>query len=145
MNVERNLGRDDELARTDALDVRRSFIVQAPAGSGKTELLIQRYLCLLATVDNPEEVLAITFTRKAAAEMRLRVVLALQRAARGDLPDAAHEKITAHAAAAVLARDHEAAWGLIENPRRMRIQTLESGSCAATVAVETSDRTPCIR
>ena len=126
MSVERNLGRDDEQARKDALDVRRSFIVQAPAGSGKTELLIQRYLCLLATVENPEEVLAITFTRKAAAEMRLRVVLALQRAARGDLPDAAHERITAAAATAVLARDDEAAWELIDNPRRMRIQTLDS-------------------
>ena len=126
MNVNRDLGLDDAQARTDALDVSRSFIVQAPAGSGKTELLIQRYLYLLATVENPEEVLAITFTRKAAAEMRLRVVLALQRAARGESPDAAHEKITVHAAAAVLARDHEATWELIENPRRMRIQTLDS-------------------
>lgn len=126
MNGERELGKDDEQARTDALDVMRSFIVQAPAGSGKTELLIQRYLCLLATVENPEEVLAITFTRKAAAEMRLRVILALQRAARGESPDAAHEKITAHAATAVLARDHEAGWELIDNPRRMRIQTLDS-------------------
>ncbi len=126
MNVERDLEQDDERARTDALDVSRSFIVQAPAGSGKTELLIQRYLCLLATVENPEEVLAITFTRKAAAEMRLRVVLALQRAASGESPDAAHEKITLHAARGVLARDHEAAWDLIDNPRRMRIQTLDS-------------------
>ena len=126
MNVERNLALDDDQARKDALDVARSFIVQAPAGSGKTELLIQRYLCLLATVDNPEEVLAITFTRKAAAEMRLRVVLALQRAARGEAPDAAHEKITARAAKAVLVRDHEAGWDLIDNPRRMRVQTLDS-------------------
>jgi ATP-dependent exoDNAse (exonuclease V) beta subunit len=117
---------DDEKAREQALDVTRSFIVQAPAGSGKTELLIQRYLRLLAVVDNPEEVLAITFTRKAAAEMQSRVLAALQLVASGDIPEQPHLRHTADLANIVLQRDAERDWRLIENPRRMRIQTLDS-------------------
>jgi ATP-dependent helicase/nuclease subunit A len=64
----------DATARERALDITRSFIVQAPAGSGKTDLLVKRYIKLLGVVEKPEEILAITFTIKAASEMKKRVL-----------------------------------------------------------------------
>ncbi len=115
----------DQQARERALDPAHSFIVQAPAGSGKTELLTQRILRLLATVDHPEEVIAITFTRKAAAEMRDRVIDAL-RAAAADEPEAAHKRIAWRLARAVAQRDRESGWHLVHTPNRLRIQTIDS-------------------
>src|SRR5438270_1068132 len=64
----------DQESRDRALDPARSFIVQAPAGSGKTDLLVKRYIKLLGVVDKPEEILAITFSIRAAAEMKSRVL-----------------------------------------------------------------------
>ncbi len=128
----------DRNARVSALDVTRSFIVQAPAGSGKTELLIQRYLKLLAIVNNPEEVVAITFTRKAATEMRLRVLDALNNAEDGAEPTRGHERLTRETALAVIKRDRELGWKLTEYPRRMRIQTLDALSAGITRALPLS-------
>ena len=123
---------DDRQARLDALDIRRSFIVQAPAGSGKTELLIQRYLHLLASVNEPEEIVAITFTRKAAQEMRQRIVTALHGALHGDQAIELHKKVTLRAARKVLQRDADSGWQLLQLPRRMRIQTLDAFNARIT-------------
>jgi len=126
----------DREARSQALDVTRSFIVQAPAGSGKTELLIQRLLAVLAAADEPGEVLAITFTNKAAGEMRERLHSALL-AARDD-PDGVAitrevERQRHRLALAVLARDHERGWKLLGRPEALLIDTFDA-FCARIAA-----------
>lgn len=68
----------DTRARKTALDITNSYIIQAPAGSGKTELLIQRYLKLLTSVQHPKLICAVTFTKKACGELRTRIQQALQ-------------------------------------------------------------------
>jgi ATP-dependent helicase/nuclease subunit A len=125
----------DADARAQALDPSRSFIVQAPAGSGKTELLIQRFLVLLAVVERPEEVLAITFTRKAAGEMKRRVLDALARSRRVDAgaepaPEGPNERMTLDLARRALARNAAQGWRIEENTARLRIQTID-GLCAS--------------
>jgi len=70
----------DTAARERAVTHPGSVLVQAPAGSGKTTLLVQRFLRVLATVDAPESILALTFTRRAALEMRERISRALETA-----------------------------------------------------------------
>lgn len=117
----------DKIVRQEALDPTRSFIVQAPAGSGKTELLTQRFLQLLCyTRKAPEEVIAITFTRKAAGEMRERIVSALTMAERDKAPDEPHRKATWTLAKNVLKRDKELGWNLQSNPNRLRIFTIDA-------------------
>ena len=116
----------DSARRDRALDPSRSFIVQAPAGSGKTELLIQRYLALLGGVNRPEEIAAITFTIKAAAEMRLRVLAALAAARNEPRPEAAHQARTWDLARAALDRNDALGWKLEESADRLRVQTIDA-------------------
>lgn len=115
----------DSPARDAALDTTRSLIVQAPAGSGKTELLIRRMLRLLAQVSRPEEILAITFTRKAAAEMQARILAAL-RGAQDEPPTEPHRQQNWHLARQALAQDQRCGWRLLENPNRLTICTIDS-------------------
>src|SRR5688572_22945447 len=70
----------DAEARSYATDPRRNVVLEASAGTGKTSVLVARYLNLLSLDVDPSNILAITFTRKAAAEMRERIVTALRRA-----------------------------------------------------------------
>lgn len=116
----------DYAARERALDCTASFAVSAPAGSGKTELLIQRTLKLLSKATSPENVLAITFTRKAAAEMRERLVEALAEARANTNIESSHQQHTRDLANAALARDTEQGWELIENPGRLQIHTIDA-------------------
>jgi ATP-dependent exoDNAse (exonuclease V) beta subunit len=119
------LPRDRE-ARIEALDISRSFAVAAPAGSGKTGLLTQRILCLLAVVDTPEHILCMTFTRKAAGEMRHRLVNALIRAEDDTPPTDDYEHSTWLLARDVLANDKAKNWQLIAAPNRLNILTIDS-------------------
>ena len=136
----------DAEARASALDIRRSFIVEAPAGSGKTGLLIQRFLKLLAddSVEQPEQLLAITFTLKATAEMRDRVLAHLSAAAQSQAePEVVFQLVASAAphlgpvtndfqsetralAQAVLARDRLLGWDLLDQPHRLNLRTIDS-------------------
>ena len=123
---------NDLKQRRRALNPAESFIVQAPAGSGKTELLIQRYLQMLSLVNAPEEIVAITFTRKAAAEMRGRIINALEQVAYEQPAADAAAEITHSLAAQVIAQDAKQEWQLLDNPGRLRIQTIDSLTASLT-------------
>ena len=123
----------DLQARTTALDPSRSFIVQAPAGSGKTGLLVYRLLTLLATVDQPQQVLAITFTRKATAEMRERLLELMHAAEAGISSDDAFEQQGINLAKKVLQRDAEKKWNLLNTPHQLQLLTIDA-FCAKLTA-----------
>lgn len=116
----------DASNRLAALDARTSFIVEAPAGAGKTELLTQRYLKLLGTVESPEEIIALTFTNKAAAEMRNRILQSLEAAEQNKAVDAPHKQQTRTLALAALKQSQQHNWQLLTQPSRLRILTIDA-------------------
>ncbi len=119
----------DHEARTAALDIAGSFAVSAPAGSGKTGLLTLRVLKLLAHCEKPEEILCITFTRKAANEMRERIFHALELAEQSDnLPDDPHQQQLIAVGKAALENNKKQGWKLQQLPYRLQIQTID-GFC----------------
>jgi ATP-dependent helicase/nuclease subunit A len=85
--VESRIDARDRAGRERAVDPRFNVALEASAGTGKTRILVNRYVNLLKAGVDPGEILALTFTRKAAAEMRERIVATLRdAAARGEFP-----------------------------------------------------------
>lgn len=117
----------DQSQRDKALRVNRSILVQAPAGSGKTDLLTRRFLRLLGEVDDPGEIVAITFTKAAAAEMRNRILAELDKAEAADAPtDSADEFSMEVLAYRALLRSRALGWQLQDLPANLRISTIDS-------------------
>ena len=115
----------DAGARERAVNSMKSVLVQAPAGSGKTTLLAQRYLRLMGAVDSPERILALTFTRRAAQEMRHRVLAALRAAALDRCPQD-FNLLTWTLARAAKQRMDELGCDVQSQPARLRIETIDA-------------------
>ena len=115
----------DQPERERALDAGRSILVRAPAGSGKTNLLTRRFLRLLGEVDDPGEIVAITFTKAAAAEMRHRILAELENATAA--PELVTDPFSMRALAQrALARSQASGWNLLDLPAQLRISTIDS-------------------
>jgi ATP-dependent helicase/nuclease subunit A len=117
----------DQRQRIRALDPGRCVLVRAPAGSGKTDLLSRRFLRLLAEVDDPGEIVAITFTKAAAAEMRNRILAELEKAEAREANEIDPDPSSMAALAArALACSRARGWNLIDLPAQLRISTIDS-------------------
>src|SRR5262249_2153184 len=115
--------RSDEAARFAASAPADSILLEAPAGSGKTAVLTPRFRRLLSTVEEPGPILAITFTRKAAAEMQARVIRALRGEFAASDPEASELGGLARAA---LAHGATRGWSIETQPQSLRIQTIDA-------------------
>ena len=116
---------NDQKQRDQALNIESSFIVQAPAGSGKTELITQRYLKLLGSSEEPENILVMTFTNRAVDELKLRIVSALSNA-QVEPPKEPHKLITYNLALRVLNQSKKRNWDLLRHPSRLKVITIDS-------------------
>jgi ATP-dependent helicase/nuclease subunit A len=117
----------DQAQRERALDAARSVLVRAPAGSGKTDLLTRRFLRLLGEVDDPGQIVAITFTRSAAAEMRHRILAEFENAAEASASEASGGPFSMQALAQrALLHSQALGWNLLDLPAQLRISTIDS-------------------
>lgn len=113
----------DQKSRAKALNVNESFCIEASAGSGKTAILLKRYLKLWPLVNNVSEILYLTHTNKAVREMRDRVVAALKQAQTGLKPNTAFEAELYVLAVEALKADKKRGWNVMENPSQLNIMT----------------------
>lgn len=125
----------DQADRERALDPGKSVLVRAPAGSGKTDLLTRRFLRLLGEVQDPSQIVAITFTKAAAAEMRNRILAELEKAAANPQDGARQEPESADETDAfsmealakrALAGSRDLGWNLLAVTAQLRISTIDS-------------------
>lgn len=115
----------DQPQRISALDTAACVLVEAPAGSGKTDLLTRRFLALLAEVEDPQQIVAITFTRAAAAEMRHRILSELERACTAD--EGTNDAFAMHTLARrAVEHSQRCGWQLLELPTQLRITTIDA-------------------
>ncbi len=131
---------NDAEARLEATSPEGSYIVQAPAGSGKTEILSQRFLRLLAKVEAPEQIIALTFTRKAANEMRERILLALKKAEQGHQAESEHQQKTLSYAKDALKQSQRFNWNIIQQPARLKVMTIDSLCQSICQAIPIQDK-----
>ena len=116
----------DRSQRIASLDPGRSILVQAPAGSGKTDLLTRRFLRLLGEVEDPGRIVAITFTNAAAAEMRSRILKELENVSAKSAQAETDEFSMQTLARRALERSEALGWNLLDLPAQLRISTIDS-------------------
>ena len=114
-------------------DPRRSVWVTANAGTGKTRVLSDRLLRLLLSGEAPESILAITFTKAAAAEMTSRVgerLAAWASASQDELAGELEALVDAPPTAEQLDRAQRLFGRVLDLPRGLSIMTIH-GLCGA--------------
>lgn len=112
-----------------AADPQRSVALAAAAGSGKTKVLVDRYVRLCLAGADPRAILAVTFTRKATVEIKGRMLRAALDFARASGDDLARAVVDLTAAAADAATRARAAWlleALFEDPASLPVGTIHA-------------------
>lgn len=116
----------DIAARKQSINPYKSMLIEADAGCGKTEQMARRYLSLLAHRPKPEGIFAITFTQKAASELKERIHKYLKMGTADNAPKEQHLIETWELAKSAIAEDTKNSWNLIKNPHQIKIQTIDS-------------------